>query len=293
MKTNKPIKQTNQLNRFHNQQTNKTVLLIALSTFLILPSAVFALDFDGSLKEVTITDTSGTNTPPTAVINFTQNGDTVDFDASASADSDGTISEYRWDFGDGSTGTGGLVSHQFGNGSFPITLTVIDDKGAISLSQVVIETTPQIQVSVNFQPASAEVPDGFVADSGLAYDSARGYGWTELPSGTRDRNNSLSPDQSYDTFSFARGVSIWEYDVPNGAYSVTVTVGDPYSPDSALVQNVQVEGVSLIENESLTTATPWINRTITAEVNDNRLTLTFSGTDGTRTQICWVKINSI
>ena len=169
MKTNKP---TNQLNRFHNQLTNKTVfktnkpikptnqltssnltnktalktiLLFFLSSFLFLPSAVYALDFDGSLKGVTITDTSGTNTPPNAVISHTTVSETpfqVNFDAGGSSDPDGSISEYRWDFGDGSTETGAAVSHQFvTEGPFPVTLTVVDNMGGMALSQVAIATT--------------------------------------------------------------------------------------------------------------------------------------------------------
>ena len=65
-------------------------------------------------------------------------------------------------------------------------------------------------VNVNFQPAGAPVPSGYVVDSGAAYSDTRGYGWVtqaSLPSAThvpldltpntRDRN--LETDQRLDT----------------------------------------------------------------------------------------------
>ncbi len=57
------------------------------------------------------------------------------FDASDSVDQDGEIVEYSWDFGDGETGDGVLVEHEYtsahGSGWRPtITLTVVDEDGA-------------------------------------------------------------------------------------------------------------------------------------------------------------------
>jgi PKD repeat protein len=58
-------------------------------------------------------------------------GQTVRFDASLSYDPDGVISEYLWSFGDGTTGSGQVVSHVYADGgTFVVTLTVIDDSGA-------------------------------------------------------------------------------------------------------------------------------------------------------------------
>ena len=60
---------------------------------------------------------------------------TVEFDAAASGDSDGTIAEYAWDFGDGVSlvllpSSGGRVSHLYtAPGDYVVTLVVTDDGG--------------------------------------------------------------------------------------------------------------------------------------------------------------------
>ncbi len=56
---------------------------------------------------------------------------TVTLDGSASIDYDGTIISYQWDFGDGETGSGAIVAHQYAApGRYSVALTVTDDDGA-------------------------------------------------------------------------------------------------------------------------------------------------------------------
>jgi len=53
------------------------------------------------------------------------------FNGSGSSDADGSIVAWNWKFGDGATGSGTQVSHQYGAaGKYTITLTVKDDDGA-------------------------------------------------------------------------------------------------------------------------------------------------------------------
>jgi parallel beta-helix repeat protein len=53
-----------------------------------------------------------------------------EFDASNSFDLDGNITEYLWDFGDGTTGTGETTGHVYTtNGNYTITLTITDNDG--------------------------------------------------------------------------------------------------------------------------------------------------------------------
>lgn len=88
-------------------------------------SAIFAVfDLAGS---------DDPNEPPTASFTYDCNGLTCNFDAEASSDSDGTITDYAWDFGDGSSGSGVTPSYSYpGNGTYQVTLTVTDNEGATS-----------------------------------------------------------------------------------------------------------------------------------------------------------------
>jgi hypothetical protein len=78
-------------------------------------------------------DQNDTNQPPNADASGSQTEGYVDtpvqFDGSLSTDEDGTITQWQWDFGDGSMGTGKQVTHSFTEpGLFIVTLTVTDDK---------------------------------------------------------------------------------------------------------------------------------------------------------------------
>ena len=261
------------------------------TVFFFLTTSAFAFDFDGSLKKVTITDSGGTNVPPNAVITYTQDGDTVNFDGSGSTDSDGNISEYRWDFGDGTTGTGNVVSHSYtGSGSYPVTLAVRDNNGAVALIQLSISTA--LKMMVNFQPATSPHPPGYdTIDSGGTFDSHAGYGWVNpIYDGiTRDRDSSLSPDQAYYTLVAPSATSLWEAVLPNGSYKVTVCVGDPSFPRH--FNSVQVEGVVVI-NDTLDGSNLWIENSVTVDIADGRLSITFNGTE-VAGRLCWIIIESI
>jgi len=64
---------------------------------------------------------------------------TVTFDASSSYDPAGEISEYLWDFGDGTFDSGSLVSHTYDTeGSYAVTLQVTDDSRLTSAASMVI-----------------------------------------------------------------------------------------------------------------------------------------------------------
>lgn len=64
-------------------------------------------------------------------------GETVTFDGSGSSDSDGSISTYEWDFGDGTTATGETATHSYDDsGDYAATLTVTDDAGATDADSV-------------------------------------------------------------------------------------------------------------------------------------------------------------
>ncbi|NMA31185.1 MAG: PKD domain-containing protein, partial [Candidatus Methanofastidiosa archaeon] len=71
------------------------------------------------------------NNPPTADAgpNKTSKvGQPVTFNGSGSTDSDGTIVNYSWDFGDGGSSLGAIVSHVYSSpGTYTVSLTVTDN----------------------------------------------------------------------------------------------------------------------------------------------------------------------
>jgi PKD repeat protein len=105
------------------------------------------------------------NIPPTA--SFTTSNTTgeaplsISFDASASADADGSIVSFSWNFGDGNTAAGALVEHSFLTaGTFSVTLTVTDNQAATtSSSQQITVTEPG---NPNPEPNAIPVSAGVV-----------------------------------------------------------------------------------------------------------------------------------
>jgi PKD repeat protein len=129
---------------------------------------------------------------------------------------------------------------------------------------------------INFQPAGAPIPSGYLADTGAAFGN-RGnglsYGWSGAKRTARDRNSPLSPDQRYDTLiEMEKGsrTATWELAVPNGTYRVHLVSGDPVDLNS--FYSLSVEGQTAV-NGAPTSANRWLEGTVTVTVSDGRLTI--------------------
>lgn len=74
----------------------------------------------------------------------------VTFNATGSYDPDGgRITSYEWDFGDGATGTGVLVVHEYSwAGSFVVRLTVIDEARQTNSTSVTVVVDPVRDIAV-------------------------------------------------------------------------------------------------------------------------------------------------
>ena len=121
---------------------------------------------------------------------------TVDFDAMGSYDHDGSIVDYSWSFGDGSTGSGRTVTYTFHEaGTFPVKLTVTDNDG--TSSSAIVEnisvvsprtstgrTTDGLLVLYSFQEQTGDVitdVSGIEPRLDLFIDDNNNIAW--LPSG--------------------------------------------------------------------------------------------------------------
>ncbi|MGV1098226.1 PKD domain-containing protein [Thiovibrio sp. JS02] len=108
---------------------------------------------------VNVTGEEVLNTPPVASIYVTTSSGeaplAVLLDGSSSTDSDGTISQYSWDFGDGYSGTGAFVNHTYSStGTFTAILTVTDNEGKTASAQTVITVTAPVPLN---QPPTAVI----------------------------------------------------------------------------------------------------------------------------------------
>ena len=109
-------------------------------------------------------DSIPTNSPPIAA--FTANpisasiGSVITFDGNTSVDPDGTITSYKWDFGDGTSGNGSRVTHTYAVAkSYVVTLTVTDNLSATvnAAKPIIITTTPKpdlVPSAVTVSPAT-------------------------------------------------------------------------------------------------------------------------------------------
>lgn len=90
------------------------------------------------------------NDPPVAEFSFSPTTGifplSVTFDASASWDPDGSIVQYSWDFGNGKTGSGQVVSNTYeSSGTFSVRLTVRDNNNATATKIRTIEVLSLFQ----------------------------------------------------------------------------------------------------------------------------------------------------
>ncbi len=101
----------------------------------------------GHAIDSTITIAISENAAPVAAFEIRKEGNARLFDASGSSDPDGDELAFVWDFGDGGTAVGELVSHEYGApGTYAIWLTVSDGHatGTAHLEAVVAGDTPPV-----------------------------------------------------------------------------------------------------------------------------------------------------
>lgn len=166
---------------------------------------------------------------------------------------------------------------------------------------------------VNFGAANPYYPEEFIQDFGLAYDAERGYGWItqdsvgsddpspiDLVANVRDRSTLIDNESAAGLSELPRDSLVhmqyptdlgnsdsaeltpaaWEYELANGQYRVTVSVGDPDYFDSTHVINI--EGQQVISGFVPSAEQIFTSATAIVEVNDGKLTIDAIGGDNTK-----------
>ncbi len=165
-------------------------------------------------------DSATTNRTPTAEANGPYSaltGVAIAFSSSGSGDSDGSIRNYQWDFGDGSSSTLANPAHSYASaGSYTASLTVTDDDGASG--------SDTATATISSQPAGNLTP---VADANGPYSGTAGVALNFSSAGSSDADGSLA---SY-SWNFGDGSASNQANPSHtyasaGSYSVSLTVTD-------------------------------------------------------------------
>jgi fibronectin type 3 domain-containing protein len=156
----------------------------------------------------------------------------------------------------GTVSTAGLyTAPKSGGGTAKVRVT------AGSFSAVSTVTIPSFTASkVNFQPASATTVSGYIVDGGATYAvrNSQQYGWSVSETDAAvDR--AKNTNQLLDTNIGIKSGAKWEMAVPNGTYSVKVSVGDGLS---ATTNTIRLEGTSVFSAVKLN-ANVYSNKTVT------------------------------
>ncbi|GAA5026103.1 hypothetical protein GCM10023258_19590 [Terrabacter aeriphilus] len=172
------------------------------------------------------------NRAPKAAFAQTCSGATCTFDATTASDPDGTIASYAWDFGDGTTGAGVTASRKYtASGTYAVTLTVTDDKGATATQTVKVPVTVPANQAPTASFASSCTPARCSFDASASTDtdgSVASYVWDF---GDGSTTTGATPTHAY---------------AASGSYPVTLTVTDDLGLAGTSTSTVDVTATSSV-----------------------------------------------
>lgn len=158
------------------------------------------------------------------------------FDAAASFDSDGSVADYEWDFGDGNSAFGMNPSHGYSAaGQYTIMLTVTDNDGATGDGSVVVDVVAA--GASNNPPTASFISD--CTDLNCNFDA----------SGSIDSDGTIvSYDWTYGDGGFGAGQLVNHIYGAAGTYSVTIDVTDNMGGAASSTQSISVSDVAAPPN---------------------------------------------
>ena len=135
---------------------------------------------------------------------------------------------------------------------------------------------------INFQDPNGEpsadplIVDGktYIKIGSSDYDQGAGLGWFAPPDAhwmTQYLSSGPNVLQRSILYSDYGRPATFEFDLPNGEYEVTVSVG--WANRTYSHHKVDIEGVSFVNDEATTSSNPYLVRTKSVYVTDNKLTL--------------------
>ncbi|MFD3443753.1 PKD domain-containing protein [Microbacteriaceae bacterium 4G12] len=174
------------------------------------------------------------NAAPVASFSSEVSALSVSVDAADSADSDGSIRSYAWDFGDGTTATGAMASHRYTTvGTYTVRLTVTDDDGAtaemsreVSVVAPVENAAPVAAFSADVSALSLSVD---AADSADSDGSIQSYAWDFGDGGSATGVTAVHRYAAAGTYTVR--LTVTDDDGSTGTSTSTVTVA-PLPPEN-------------------------------------------------------------
>jgi subtilisin family serine protease/PKD repeat protein len=203
---------------------------------------------------------------------------------------------FAWNFNDSpATPVGEEIYrtwHTAGDKTVTVTATRSGQTATASRA-VTITGSGVFAARINFQPATAPVPFGFVPDTGAVYaDRGNGYtyGWnTPNTSGVDAEFFVHSRSQERDTTIRQTTTQVWELAVPNGTYNVYLSFGFAGDTGNATSNNnLKIEGQSLVD---LSLAENFFSDTTGKFiVTDGKLTLTSHSNSAA---LCYIEVTRL
>lgn len=217
---------------------------------------------DAQIQYIVVSAT--TNQPPNAAFTVSPSsglpGTWFTFNASGSNDPDGSITDYAWDFGDGSTGSSITAYNSYASaGVYTVQLTVTDNDGATdTYSQPLVVTAAANQLPnavFSVSPSSGQPGDWFTFSASASSDpdgSIVSYFWN-FGDGNTDS-----------------GVTAYNSYAAAGVYTVQLTVTDNDGGTDTTTMPVSVQAASapdlIVQSITYTPGSPVLGQSITFSI---------------------------